>query len=86
MKAVDTIQSILMKVFKFFLLDSNDQFDPTTTLNLTDNNNLTEDYEFGPIETLLDNIIEKTDKYLDISKGVRTDDKNKVFLFLTMEE
>ena len=57
-----------------------------TTLNLTDNNNLTEDYEFGPIETLLDNIIEKTDKYLDISKGVRTDDKNKVFLFLTMEE
>lgn len=86
MKAVDTIQSILMKVFNFFLLDSNDQFDPTTTLNLTDNNNLTEDYEFGPIETLLDNIIEKTDKYLDISKGVRTDDKNKVFLFLTMEE
>ena len=86
MKAVDTIQSILMKVFNFFLLDSNDQFDPTTTLNLTDNNNLTEDYEFGPIETLLDNIIEKTDKYLDISKGVRTDDKNKVFLFLAMEE
>ena len=86
MKAVDTIQGILMKVFNFFLLDSNDQFDPTTTLNLTDNNNLTEDYEFGPIETLLDNIIEKTDKYLDISKGVRTDDKNKVFLFLTMEE